>query len=378
MFFKRGFCILILLLTLPKPTAAQTYRLYVGESHYISTPNAPYNGWIENANWTVNGENLYVSESSAAGAIIYPKHYFEGTESITCNYTYGYYSGTHLRAGYSQATFYISCNPVYATLSDKTLELKVGSQKRLTYTLSETGYSSYTEKNIKIIDVATVDKRGNVTAVGTGSTYIYLDPIGGPEVYCQVTVKPNPPTDIKLSSNDITITEGNSCTLSCTFSPQGASSDITWSSSNINVATVSNSGSVKAIKEGDAVITAKTENGLTATCVVHVTPLPKSISLPQNEKITISYGKTLVPQLTPSNSSSTYTWKSSDSSIAMIDAAGVIRGVRKGRATITVTTANKLSATCEVEVVDAPEGMDYRNAQIRLKGIQELVKRIKK
>ena len=79
-------------LCIPYTVRAQ-YSLYVGESKFISTPDAPYNGWIENANWT-RDEHISITDQSAAGAIICPSHYFEGTETVTCTYTYGYYAGT--------------------------------------------------------------------------------------------------------------------------------------------------------------------------------------------------------------------------------------------------------------------------------------------
>ncbi len=80
------------------------------------------------------------------------------------------------------------------------------------------------------------------------------------------------PKSVKMSQGSLTLRLGRSKTLSVTFSPKSAGkADITWSSSNQSVAAVSKSGKVTAKKTGNAVITAKTENGKKATCKVKVT-----------------------------------------------------------------------------------------------------------
>ena len=79
-------------------------------------------------------------------------------------------------------------------------------------------------------------------------------------------------TGITLSKTTASVTEGSSVTLTATVAPSNATNKtVTWSSSNTAVATVSSSGVVKGVKAGTAKITAKTNNGKTATCTVTVT-----------------------------------------------------------------------------------------------------------
>ena len=78
------------------------------------------------------------------------------------------------------------------------------------------------------------------------------------------------PTSIKLNRNSATMYYGNEITLIPTLTPADVTKKtITWTSSNPAVATVNN-GIVKAKSIGKTTITAKTVNGLTATCNITV------------------------------------------------------------------------------------------------------------
>ena len=122
------------------------------------------------------------------------------------------------------------------------------------------------------------------------------------------------------------VTVGKTKRLEISYSPESASAKkITWESSNNNIATVSSSGIVKGIAEGEAIVTATTDNGIKATADIVVLPLPASVSLPSTLTIYVGYSKTLTPSVSPTNSETSYTWKSSDSSIATVS-SGKITG----------------------------------------------------
>lgn len=77
-------------------------------------------------------------------------------------------------------------------------------------------------------------------------------------------------TSLTLSQNVCTLNIGESITLSATTSPDAIeASNLTWDSSDPNVATVTN-GTIMGIGVGNAVITVSYEN-LTATCLVTIT-----------------------------------------------------------------------------------------------------------
>ena len=76
---------------------------------------------------------------------------------------------------------------------------------------------------------------------------------------------------VTLNYEELTMYKGKSASLKATVTPDTAlNKEVTWTSSNISVATVNN-GLVSAISEGTTVITVKTsEGGYTATCALTV------------------------------------------------------------------------------------------------------------
>ena len=79
-------------------------------------------------------------------------------------------------------------------------------------------------------------------------------------------------TGVALNSTSVSLTEGASQTLYATVSPANASNkNVSWSSNNTSVATVSSSGLVNAVSQGTANITVTTQDGnKTAVCNVTV------------------------------------------------------------------------------------------------------------
>ena len=77
---------------------------------------------------------------------------------------------------------------------------------------------------------------------------------------------------------------------------------------------------------------------------------PTSVSLPTAKTIHLDETLVLTPTLTPSNAGTTYTWSSSNPTIATVNSSGLVTPKGFGETTITVRTANNLSATCVVTV----------------------------
>lgn len=159
---------------------------------------------------------------------------------------------------------------------------------------------------------------------------------------------------ISISAPTQTLEVGYYTELYTTILPETArisSEQITWTSSNSNVATVSY-GRVTAKNPGTATITATTPNRKKASCVFTVTAKVKSISLNYtSQSIAKGDSFTLVPTITPSNATNkSITWRSSNTNIATVSTSGVVTGISGGTATITATTNNNLYASCSVTV----------------------------
>jgi len=172
------------------------------------------------------------------------------------------------------------------------------------------------------------------------------------------TKEPAPITvnSVTLSPTAMTLAEGESQTLTATIAPSNAENkNVTWTSSNTEVATVSN-GKVTAVKAGKATITVTTEDGgKTATCEVTVnakTSPVTGVSLDKTaHEMTEGEEITLTATVNPDNATNkNVTWSTSDAAIATVT-NGKVTAVKAGKATITVTTEDGgKTATCEVTV----------------------------
>ena len=84
---------------------------------------------------------------------------------------------------------------------------------------------------------------------------------------------------------------------------------------------------------------------------------PTSVSL-NKTALTLDVGKsyTLTKTVSPSNAVTSYTWSSSNTSVATVDGNGKVTAKKAGTATITVKTSNGKTATCKVTVnLPAPQ-----------------------
>lgn len=124
-------------------------------------------------------------------------------------------------------------------------------------------------------DVATVSPNGVVTGMTVGTSIITASASNGKKASCIVMVTPVYVSSISLDKSIMSIVKGKTGALSVATQPTDAfNKNISWSSSNTAVATVTDNGIVNAISEGTATIiaTASDGHGATAQCAVTVTP----------------------------------------------------------------------------------------------------------
>lgn len=251
------------------------------------------------------------------------------------------------------------------TLNKTQLNLNVGASETLTPTVSP---SNATDKSVTWSSsnsgVASVSN-GTVTAVAAGSTTITVTTNDSNKTAtCTVTVSEVAVTSVTLNKTSTTLVRGGSETLTATVLPANATNkNITWSSSNSSVASVSN-GTVTAVAVGSATITATSQSDSTkkATCTVTVNPKGViSISLNKTElALNVDQSDTLIVTFNPTDADDqVITWSTSNSSIATVN-NGTVTAKAVGSATITATShdGNK-TATCAVTVTEAPQETTY-------------------
>ena len=163
---------------------------------------------------------------------------------------------------------------------------------------------------------------------------------------------------------------GTTMALVPTFSPEGATAQLTWTSSKPEVATVDEKGTVTAVAPGTTVITASMENGQKAECTVNCTwsadapsqepagtePAANGADAPAETKPTLSANDITLDsegdtqQITVTGASGEVTWTSSDTKIATVTADGTITAVAPGRATVTAKVGDQ-TLNCAVRCI---------------------------
>lgn len=148
-------------------------------------------------------------------------------------------------------------------IDQTSITIPSGETARITAT-GGSGEIVWTSSNDEIATVS----GGSVTGVAGGTVTITAT-TGDETVTCTVTVTGDPwvsPVQLSLNREDFTLSEKYP---SFQMKVNGTDSPVTWSSSNVNVATVDSNGVVKRVGKGNATITAQVD-GQKLTCIVRV------------------------------------------------------------------------------------------------------------
>ncbi|MBR4455918.1 MAG: Ig-like domain-containing protein [Solobacterium sp.] len=164
--------------------------------------------------------------------------------------------------------------------------------------------------------------------------------------------------NISLNTNSIVLRPEEEALLSVSVAPFYASKEVTWSSSDTNVAEVDQNGVVTARANGTATITAVSDADPTksATCSVEVKEVSvsvESISIhPEFLTLKRSESYELIAELTPATASITdVSWFSSDPDVAEVDSTGKVTAKANGTTFITATAIEGgKTAVCELSV----------------------------
>ena len=201
---------------------------------------------------------------------------------------YGKYGLTY--AGEETATgvsFKTKTQPVTGVSLDKTeLSVETGKTATLKATIAPANATNkdlnWTSDNEK---VATVDSKGVVTAVATGTANIRVSTKdGNKSAQAKVTVK-DPlveVTGVSLDKTELSVEEGATAQLKATVAPGNATNkEVTWKSGSPETFTIDANGKITGVKAGQATAVATTDDGAkTAEATVTVTAKPVESEAP--------------------------------------------------------------------------------------------------
>ncbi len=205
---------------------------------------------------------------------------------------------------------------------------------------------------------------------------------GGDDPIDEVTVR-----SITIEDSVETLDVGEEVQLKAVVNPAEADQTVVWTSSDETIATVSETGLVKALAEGlvDITATSKVNNRISKTATIQVVqpivyedPTGVEIVATSSEFRVNSYINLVAKVLPLANEElgthgavQSVIWESSDETVATVNAAGRVKGIAIGSATITakVVANPELTASFDVTVVEGTVGPIVTDPQeIRVSG----------
>ena len=137
-------------------------------------------------------------------------------------------------------------------------------------TLTAKGFSGAVTWKSSDKAVATVSKKGLVKAKKKGTAKITVTTHNKKTATCTITVKPAATNAVLNGGASLVIGEKMTVAVPVAFEPADAYANFIWSTYDDTIATVDADGVVRGIAEGEAVITATAQSGVSTECVVEV------------------------------------------------------------------------------------------------------------
>lgn len=341
--------------------------LKVGESTKVTASISPENATDKGITFTSSAATVATVDADgnvmATGA---------GSATITATAKDG-------KGASSSITLKVEEMAAGVTLEPNSLNLKENETAQLSASVQPTTASQSIRYSSNNDAVATVSNTGLVTAVKEGTAIITAAANDGSGKYATCTVKVGstpvevPVTGITVNPSELLLEEKEAKELKATVEPANATNKgVIFSSSNTNVAVVSNDGLVTAVNNGTAIITvtSKENSSIIAKCsvkvgkpvmVTDVTVQPAELKLKTDGTYQLSVS------VLPSNADERgVTFESSNTAVATVSASGLVTAKGPGTATITVTAkdGSGKKATCTVTVTQPVKGVTVSPASV--------------
>lgn len=191
--------------------------------------------------------------------------------------------------------------------------------------------------------IATIDRKGNIYAVAEGVCKIKAKAAdgSGKRAECWLYVlKRVEASSVIISQRDLYMPVGDTENLNVSVLPANSTDSVSFSSDNKLIASVSNTGRVRALRPGQAVITCTTSSGKTATSTVTVLGLNwTSLNMRLYDSQTLRLEGMTTGVI----------WESEDKSVATVDTSGLVIARKPGTTRI-IATVKGIKLYCRITV----------------------------
>ena len=201
-------------------------------------------------------------------------------------------------------------------------------------------------------NVARVDAVGRVSAVGGGRTRITATAVNGLTASADISVHVTG-NAMRITPEEVSVGVGATLVLGADYIPADTTDEVaSWASSDQSVLSVQRNGTLRAVAEGQAVLSAFSREGLSASTVVRVEPpvadfeiSPTAATIKRDDALTLEPRFFDAQGNVDANSSShLVTWTSSNPAIATVE-DGVVTALKSGSARISAAADGKIASS---------------------------------
>lgn len=334
--------------------------LSVGDEYRLTAVIKPDNATNKKVKWSSSNPNVVTVDDN--GMI---KAVSSGSATIIVQTDDG---------GYIDMTNVTVLQPVSSiTLSQTEMSVKKGTVFWLNATVSpDTADNKKVTWSSSDTSLATVDADGKVTTLAVGTVTIScVSEDNGTVAYCVVEIT-EPVTGLTLNTYYQEMVAGTKFVLLPTVLPIDApNKDVTFVSSDPEVATVDGNGVITALVGGTCeIIVTTVESNLKATCTISVKEYVESIEISGNpDRLNVGDSVTLVATVgTATASNKAVLWTSSNPNIATVDQNGKVTGHSPGNVVITATAADGggVSDSVIIKVINPVTSITFDKSKITM------------
>lgn len=207
--------------------------------------------------------------------------------------------------------------------------------------------------------VATVSENGSVNLISEGKVEIKATASNDVSGKVVINVKERCVESVTIANDEVKVFLGEKYTVNAIVAPNDATyPELKWTVEDPAIVSVAEDGVITALSCGKTMITATSKNGFSDSILVKVDEIKaEAIKIDGAETVQVGNSISLSVVFTPSKATNQkIEWSVSDPEVASIDADGVLTALKDGTVTVFATSADEMSAECEVKVTSSSDG----------------------